>query len=577
MDYTIGAQFRIHEVTSLKRLYLPLLLLLLSVRVLAQSLPVCNVRAYGAKGDGTTLDTKAISAAIAACVQQGGGTVYFGPGRYVIGTVQLYSHIHLFLESGAALVGSHDIHQYLDSPPFGFARHYGVDITGEGTVLGMLIAKNAEDISIEGQGEIDGEGDTFMGMQTSHGGQDYDAHYVRNPAAYEAAMTSLDYGPVQPVNRPGTMIVFFHCKNVRLHGITLRQSPNWTLHLQDVEGAKISDIQILNDPKVPNNDGIDCMKCRNVEITNCTIDTGDDGFAIVGSEHVNVSNCSIASRSAAIRLESTNLSTFTSLTMDTNRGIAIFANGYVGQENRPTEDVTFSDIVIRTHLIAGDWWGKAEPIYIAVQPCVKAIPCGVRVRNVVFNDITAEAESGALLWGGEGTPITGVELNGVRLHLIPPAAPLSESVGGNLDLRWTATSPRFGIIKSDIPALYARHVVGLRLRDVQIDWADSMPSYFSNGLHIEDFSDLTLDDFAGRQAQDATGAAIYLQTGAGVAITNSRAAPGTRTFLQLDKVSGRRVFVNYDLCGAARVIAPVGQRFDTQIGSSKCNISPEAR
>ena len=554
------------EDIPLRKLSLLILLLLLSGPIVAQSLPACNVRSFGAKGDGVTLDTKAVSAAIAECVKQGGGTVSFGPGRYVIGTVQLYSHIHLYLESGAVLVGSHDIREYLPSPPFGFARHYGVDITGEGTVLGMLIAKNAEDISIEGQGEIDGEGDTFMSLQTPHGGKDYEAQFVRNPAAYQAAMKSLEYGPVEPVNRPGTMIVFFHCKNVRLHGITLRQSPNWTLHLQDVEGAKISDIQILNDPRVPNNDGIDCMQCRNVEITNCNIDTGDDGFAIVGSEHVNVSNCSIASRSAAIRLESTSLSTFTGLTMDTNRGIAIFANGYVGQENRPTEDVTFSDIVIRTHLIPGGWWGKAEPIYVAVQPCIKDVPCGVRVRNVVFNDITAEAEGGVLLWGGKGTPIARVEFNGIRLHMIPPVTSFSECVGGNLDLRWTATSPRFGMIKSDIPAFFARHVDGLRIRDVQVDWAKSMPSYFSDGIRVEDFNDLSIDDFSGRQAQSTTGAAISLHDGSGVAITNSRAANGTLTFLQLEKVSDRRVFVNYDLSGAAKAIVPPDQHFDTEIG-----------
>ncbi len=545
---------------------LPLLFLLLASPIFAQSFPVCDVRSFGAKGDGVTLDTGAVSGAIAACVKQGGGTVYFGPGRYVIGTVQLYSHIHLLLESGAALVGSHDIHDYLPSPPFGFARHYGVDITGEGMVLGMLIAKNAEDISIEGQGEIDGQGDTFMKLQTPHGGGDYVEQSARNPEKFRAAMSTVEYGPVEPDNRPGTMIVFFHCSNVRLHGITLRSSPNWTLHLQDVEGAAISDIQILNNPRVPNNDGIDCLKCRHVRISNCHIDTGDDGFAFFGSEHVNVSNCSISSRSAAIRLESTKLSTFTGLSMDTNRGIAVFANGYVDQEDQPTEDVTFSDIVIRTRLIPGDWWGKAEPIYIAVQGCAPDIACGVRVRNVVFNNITAEAESGALLWGGEGTPITGVELNGVRLHMIAPHPDLSESVGGNLDLRWTALTPRDGIVKSDIPAFYAKHVTGLRLRDVEVDWGDAMPDYFSDGVRVEDLQDLTIDSFSGRQAQAAAGAAIFLRNGSGVAITNSRATPRTKIFLQLDQVKDRRIFVNYDVGAAAKVIAPADQRFDIQIG-----------
>jgi hypothetical protein len=531
----------------------------------SQSLPVCDARAYGAKGDGVTLDTVAISAAIAACVKQGGGTVYFSPGRYVIGTTQLYSHIHLYLESGAVLVGSHDIRDYLPSPPFGFGRHYGVDITGEGEVLGMLIAKNAEDISIDGGGVIDGQDDTFMGLKVSHGGNDYEQQYVRNPDKFQAAMVTVDYGPVEPDHRPGTMLVFFHCANVRLHGITLRAAPNWTLEFQDVEGGDISNIQILNDQRVPNNDGIDCMMCRHVRISDCSIITGDDGFAIVGSEHVNVSNCSISSRSAAIRLESTQLSTFTGLSMDTNRGIAVFATSNMGQV-RPTQDVTFSDIVIRTRLIPGGWWGKAEPIYIAVQPCSNGNPCGVRVRNVVFNNITAEAENGVLLWGGEGTRITGVELNGIHLHMIPPDPSLSDSIGGNLDLRWTALTPRYGIIKSDIPAFYAKQVDGLQLRDVQVDWADSMPEYFSDGVRVEDFKDLSIDSYGGRQAQISTGAAVYLQNGSDVSITNSRATPGTRTFLQLDKVQDRRVFVNYDLSGATKTIVPADQRFDTQIG-----------
>src|SRR5271167_161197 len=136
-------------------------------------MPVCNVRDFGAKGDGVTLDSGAVSTAINACVKQGGGTVYVPPGRYVIGTTQLYSHIRLFLESGAALVGSHNIEDYLASPPFGFGRNYGVDITGEGTLLGMLIAENAEDISIEGSGEIDGQGDAFMAVKAPHHGDDY--------------------------------------------------------------------------------------------------------------------------------------------------------------------------------------------------------------------------------------------------------------------------------------------------------------------------------------------------------------------------------------------------------------------
>jgi hypothetical protein len=528
--------------------------------------PFCSVRDYGAKGDGATLDTAAVSAAIGACFRQGGGTVYVPAGRYVIGTVRIFSHIRLELESGAVLVGSHNIADYLASPPFGFGHDYGVDVTGEGALLGMLIAKDADDISIEGQGEIDGQGDSFMALRTAHGGGDYLNDKVRNPEKFRAAMSTVDFGPVEPGQRPGTMIVFYHCNNVRVRGVTLRSSPNWTLHLQGVEGAVVSGIQILNDPRVPNNDGIDCMMCRHVRISDCDIETGDDGLAIVGSEHVNVSNCSVSSRSAAIRLESTKLSTFTGMSMDANRGIAVFANGYANHENRASEDVLFSDIAIRTRLFPGSWWGKAEPIYIAVQACAATSPCGLRVHNVVFHNITAEAENGILLWGGAGTPITGVELSGIRLHMLAPDPALSESVGGNLDLRWTAETPRDGIVKSDIPALYARQVAGLTLRDVKVDWAAGVPDYFSDGIRVEDFSDLTVDGFSGRQAQTAGGAAIALSNGSGVSITNSRALDGTDIFLELDSVTQRRVFVNYDVKAAAQVISPPNLRFATEIG-----------
>lgn len=188
------------------------------------------------------------------------------------------------------------------------------------------------------------------------------------------------------------------------------------------------------------------------------------------------------------------------------------------------------------------------------------------MRNVVFNNITAEAENGSLLWGGEGSPITGVVLNGVRLHMLAPTPALSDAIGGNLDLRWTALTPRDGIVKSDIPALLAKYVTGLRLRDVEVDWPDTLPEYFSHGLRIEGFEDLAIDAFAGRQAQPAAGAAIFLHNGSGLSITNSRATAGTQTFLQLDNVKDRRVFVNYDMSSAAKIIVPASERFATQVG-----------
>src|SRR2546430_1208553 len=64
---------------------------------------MCNVRDFGAKGDGRKLDTEAINRAVATCSAQGGGKVLLPPGRYRSGTVHLRSHVTLFLDAGASL------------------------------------------------------------------------------------------------------------------------------------------------------------------------------------------------------------------------------------------------------------------------------------------------------------------------------------------------------------------------------------------------------------------------------------------------------------------------------------------
>ena len=105
----------------------------------------------------------------------------FRRGGIVIGTVRLFSHIRLLLESGAVLVGSHDIRDYRSISDFGFDKNYGASSTGEGEHVGLLVTKDAEDVSIEGHGEIDGQGDSFMQMTTPHMGQDYETGQVRDP------------------------------------------------------------------------------------------------------------------------------------------------------------------------------------------------------------------------------------------------------------------------------------------------------------------------------------------------------------------------------------------------------------
>ena len=72
----------------------------------------CNVRDFGAVGDGQTKDHAAIQRAIDACAERGGGTVYVPRGEYLIGTIELKSNIRLYLGAGATLLGSPDRADY---------------------------------------------------------------------------------------------------------------------------------------------------------------------------------------------------------------------------------------------------------------------------------------------------------------------------------------------------------------------------------------------------------------------------------------------------------------------------------
>ena len=78
---------------------------------LAAEAKAFNVRDYGARGDGRTLDTAAINRAVEACAAAGGGRVVLPPGRYLSGTVKLASDLDFVLDAGATLVGSLDARQ----------------------------------------------------------------------------------------------------------------------------------------------------------------------------------------------------------------------------------------------------------------------------------------------------------------------------------------------------------------------------------------------------------------------------------------------------------------------------------
>lgn len=521
---------------------------------------VFKVGDFGAIGDGKTIDTEAIDRAIKSANKAGGGRVMFPAGVYVTGTVELRSNVTLDLQSGAVIQGSKNLADYASTEAFGFGSVYGVNSTGEGTKVGIIVARDVSNVAIVGGGAIDGSGDAFFDFTKPHFSMDFDPAYTRQGNDFMNAVRRTDDGPVQvrPEGRPGTMIVCSNCRNVLIRDVTLRNAPNWTVHFNNTQGGVVSGIHIWNDPLLPNNDGFDCFGCKDVYFSDCDIHAGDDDFAILNSEGVTITNCSLTSRSSGIRLEATRYSTFENLVIHANRGIGIYERG-VGV----TDHLLFSGIAIETQLFTGHWWGKGEPIYIVAAKPASSGELG-QVRDIKFSNISGEAESSIVLYGSPQAVIQDVSFDNVKFKIRMTRKEASEAVGGNFDLRWTATDLSQAVFKHDVAGLYGRYVNGLNIHNLTIEWSAESPAYFSSGIECEDFKQLDIDGFVGRQAPGSSqGAAISLRRGFGVSIRNSTAAVGTDTFLSAVSVGGEHLFVGNDLAHARLVFKGGPARFES--------------
>jgi hypothetical protein len=239
---------------------------------------------------------------------------------------------------------------------------------------------------------------------------------------------------------------------------------------------------------------------------------------------------------------------FSSLVVhDANRGLGVFVRGSGGVEN-----VIFSDIVIRTRLLTGHWWGKAEPVHVSAALFAPGVEKPGRIRNVTFARLRVEGEHGMILWGSPEGAIEDVTFDDVRVRI--RRGPNSDTWGGNVDMRLTR-DPKLAVFERDLPALLALHTERLAVRSLTVDWADDVPAYFTHAIEAESFRELVVDGFRGRQAQPA-GSAIRLVRGEDAVVRDSRAAAGTDAFVEATEVTGRTVFAGNDVRAARRPLVP---------------------
>ena len=278
-----------------------------------------NVKKFGAKGDGVSLDTNFIQATILACPD--GGRVYFPKGNYYTGPLFLRSNITIELAKNATLIGDIDRLHYPILPGVTFTSdekdEYNLG-SWEGNPLdcfaSIITGINVENVNIIGEGIINGNADK--------------------------ADWWVDVRTKRIAWRPRGVFLN-HCKNITLQGVTVTNTPSWNLHPYFSENLKFIDLKLVNPKNSPNTDGCDPESCKNVDIIGVNFSVGDDCIAIKSgkiymgrkykkpSELFNIRNCSMNFGHGAIVLGSEmsggikNITVSQCLFNQTDRGLRI--------------------------------------------------------------------------------------------------------------------------------------------------------------------------------------------------------------------------------------------------------------
>ncbi len=255
------------------------------------------VTSYGAKGDGLTLNTKAINRAIAECSQKGGGVVVIPAGLWMSGPVVLKSNVNLHLKKAATLLFTPDKSQYALT---------------EGFYEGKAAARNQspisgtdlENVALTGQGIVDGNGDVWRAVhqrqltdtqwkeKVASGGVLSDDQKTWYPSvAFKTAskenksmlLTSgkslSDFADMKDFLRPN-LVVLLRCKKVLLEGLTFQNSPAWCLHPLLCQHLTLRKLTVKNPEYAHNGDGMDIESCKNFLVEDCSLDVGDDAICI---------------------------------------------------------------------------------------------------------------------------------------------------------------------------------------------------------------------------------------------------------------------------------------------------------
>ncbi len=502
---------------------------------------VYNIRAYGAKGDKTTVDTAALQAAIDACTADGGGTVLVPAGTFVIGTVELKSNVTLHIAAGGTLLGSADGKQYhaVDAIPL-----HGDTTLNDGN-WALLFAVKAQNVTIEGPGTIDGQGPQF------------------HSAVRGTPPPSGIGGNKRPYH-----ILIHQSENIVVRNLQLVDCAYHSIRIIESERIHLDDLYIHSRVN-SNNDGFHFISAQYVTVSNCIIKCGDDACAMFGScRYITVTNSYFSTRWSVFRFGGGHAGDIT-VSNCVLREVYGCPMKFQGDPGSIFENISFSNLVL------DDVTG---PISISVgkgrrrasdAPLPDELP-PVVVRNISFSHIHGNITTNPPHQLSEGTLGVGsrpgeghsaIVLNAIDDAIIENISfdnvHLTFGGGGTADEAARRDVPKvFGeyFELGPIPAygLYARNAHGLTLHNVrfQVSTPDLRPAVIFD--HVED---AVFNGFNVQGNIEAESVLRFIDSKQTL-ITAPRVLTPSSAFLQLEGEANEGIIVEGgDLSRAASAVA----------------------
>jgi polygalacturonase len=513
-----------------------------------------NIKTYGARGDGKTLDTNAINRAIDAASASGGGTVFFPAGTYLSFSIRLKSNITLYLDNGATVLaadpavhkGKYDM---FEPNEFDMYQDFGHSHWKNSLMWGIGI----ENFAIIGQGKIDGKGLSRRSPGPQRPRTEGDTPTSMGGGSKNAIAPLGETSPLKEMEGLGTKaIALKSSRNITLRDFTIFQGGHFALLATGVDNLTIDGLRVDT-----NRDGFDIDACRNVRISNVYVNTPNDDAIVLKSsyalgfnratENVTITNSQVSGFDLGTMLDGTFKTTqefapdkdrvtgrikfgtesnggFKNITISNInfvhcRGLAIETvdGGYI-------EDVSISNITMRDITTA--------PIFIRLgkrQRAPEGTPVAkirrITIDNVVVSD--AHHEFASIIAGLAESPVEDVRLSNIRIHY-KGGGSLEDAAQVPPENEKNYPEPSmFGVIPAY--GFFVRHARGITFDNVEVSFEkpDARPAFLLDNVGNAEFFRTS--------AELAPGAKMFvLKNVSNFSVANSRGV-GDEKFERVEK------------------------------------------